>query len=178
MSTYVWMKESGTIKEEELSAKLQRYHSENELFLAYSTDSFCAGHALENELSELHVKQLLELRIFSENKELYYCRSRMGEDFQWRLASEENLEKDYYMIQYQTLDINTAKMEQDGFPTDTYGNLILYTTVGGKYKLPISREDNCSKIIAYIDYDEYGMAKIKDYRLCGFLYVKEEKQNG
>ena len=168
MSTYGWIKKSGTMKEGELSDELKLYYSEDRMFLAYSTDSFRAGHALEKELSELSMGQLLELRIFSEKEELYYCRSRIGEDFQWRLASEENLNRDYYMVQYQTLDINTAKMEKDGFPTDACGNLILYTTVGGKYALPINREDNCSKVIAYIDYDMNGMAKVKDYRLCGF----------
>lgn len=174
MSEYKWIKDSGTVKADELFMELKKYKWEGKRFLAYHADSFKAGHAADAELAELNVNNLLELRIFSEEEELYYCRSCIGEDFQWRLASENGPEEASYMVQYQTLDINTAKMEQDGFLTDRHGNLILYTTVGGKYALPVHKDDNCSKLIAYLDYDQNGMAKIADYRLCGFCKRNNE----
>ena len=35
--------------------------------------------------------------------------------------------------------------------------------------LPIGSSEDSVKVIAYIDYDENGMAKIVDYRLCQFI---------
>ena len=55
------------------------------------------------------------------------------------------------------------------YPTDEYGNLQLFTTVGGKYVLPADPAADSSEIICYIAYDKNGMAKIADYRLKGFV---------
>ena len=41
--------------------------------------------------------------------------------------------------------------------------------MGGKYVLPIGETEDSSKIITYIAYDESGMAKAADYRVCGFV---------
>ena len=89
--------------------------------------------------------------------------------FQWRTASENGLEKTDYLVQYQTLDLNKKRMEEEGNLKDPFGNRVLYTTVGGKYVLPIGEKEDSSKIITYVAYDENGMAKAADYRVCGFL---------
>lgn len=177
MSEYIWVKNCGLVQEEEIITDALRRISENFLFLAYSTDSFLAGHAVESELKTLKPENLLELRIFSEEQEICYRRSYIGEDFQWRIASEnvessnerKNNSDNYYIVQYQTLDINWDKVKKEGNPVDKYGNRILYTTVGGKYMLPLDENLDSAKIISYIIYDRNGMAKIVDNRLCGFV---------
>ena len=73
------------------------------------------------------------------------------------------------MIQYQTLDINSEKTKRAGSQEDGFGNKILFSTVGGQYILPIDETADSVKIIAYIHYDKNGMAKITDYRICGFV---------
>lgn len=93
----------------------------------------------------------------------------MGRDFQWRLASEQDVPGDCYIVQYQTLDINQDWAKKMKYPTDEYGNLQLFTTVGGKYVLPADPAADSSEIICYIAYDKNGMAKIADYRLKGFV---------
>ena len=178
---YIWIKDSGLIEEKELIQEALLKISEEALFLAYSTDSFLAGHANEDEIGTLKPENLLELRIFSKEEEFLWRQSRVGDVFQYRHASEKEITRDQYMIHYQTLDINRDRTEKEGNLTDSYGNRILYTTVGGKYKLPIEKNADSSKIISYIDYDKNGMAKIMDYRLCGFVrqaIVKEEDKGG
>lgn len=168
MGEYKWVKERGQIGEAGILTEVRQRLSTTALFLAYSTDSFLAGHATEEELCTLKPENLLELRVFSETWEVCYRRSYVGENFQWRLASEEDIPKDSYLVQYQTLDINWNKTQAEGNFIDPNGNRVLYTTVGGKYRLPIGLEEDCTQVISYIAYDENGMAKIVDYRLCGF----------
>ena len=48
------------------------------LFLAYGTNFFQAGHANKEELSILNLEKLLELRIFSDEQEIYFSRSCIG----------------------------------------------------------------------------------------------------
>lgn len=169
MSEYKWIKSCGLMREEELIAEVLQKLSENQLFLAYNTDSFQTGHADEKELSALKPENLLELRIFSEEQELCCSRSRIGEEFQWRIASEKDVPPNGYIVQYQTLDINRDRMKKEENAADQNGNCILYTTVGGKYTLPIRGDEDSSKVICYVAYDENGMAKMADYRLCGFV---------
>lgn len=182
MSEYIWIKDTGETQETEMMEDVLGQISGDSLFLACSTDSFQAGHAVEGELIVLKPEKLLELRIFSKEQEICYRRSCIGERFQWRIATEENciLGNDY-LIQYQTLDINEKRVEKEGNPVDENGNRILYTTVGGKYKLPLNGYEDSAKIISYIVYDRNGMAKIADYRLCGFVQknvtVKMDKEN-
>ena len=164
-----WIKDSGMENEGNLPALVKQFLSGDRIFLAYSTDSFQAGYAKGEILDKLVSAKLLELRIFSEEQEISFRRSFIGELFQWRIASEKDVPESCYIVQYQTLDINRDRVEKEGNPRDQYGNCILYTTGGGKYSLPVETDVNSAKVIAYIDYDRNGMAKIVDYRLCGFL---------
>lgn len=169
MNECMWIKESGSVQTIDLSSELLQRFSGDFLFLAYGTNFFQAGHANKEELSILNLEKLLELRIFSDEQEIYFSRSCIGESFQWRIASEQDVSQMYYIVQYQTLDINHDKCEKMGNPTDQYGNLVLYTTVGGKYVLPADMNADSSEVICYLIYDKNGMAKIADYRLKGFV---------
>ena len=160
----IW-KECGQCKEEDV---IKTVFSEGyQYFVAYLTDKFVAGKAecLEQGLNKLEYGKLLELRLFSEEKEVLARRTMIGENhlFQWRVASETGLLPDEYMVKYQTLDIDKTKtVSADN------GNLRLMTTGGGHYELPIRCEEDCIKVISYIGYDEDGMAFIYDNRLAGF----------
>ena len=166
MRKYGWVKKSGAVCQDGIMREVMNHADANRLFLAYSTDSFLAGHGTAEELEKLSPENLLEIRIFSEDQEVCFRRSLAGEAFQWRIASEENLASQYYFIQYQTIDIN---QDRSGEQYDKMGRRILFTTGGGKYMLPIGSSEDSVKVIAYIDYDENGMAKIVDYRLCQFI---------
>lgn len=182
MNGYMWIKETGAVQEEELYSELQRKLRKDSLFLACGTNFFLAGHAVPEELAGVNVEKLLELRIFSDEEEVYYSRSCIGEAFQWRFASEKGLPQKYYITQYQTIDINRDKVKQENDPADQYGNRIFYTTVGGEYVLPIDGEADSSEVVCYLAYDKNGMAKVADYRLrrfvAGELQGKEVKNHG
>ena len=169
MSEYIWVKEKGLTGEMELLRELRDKIAEDSLYLACGTNFFKAGHATEEELSDINTGKLLELRIFSDDREIYYSRSCIGENFQWRIASEKDVPKNQYIVQYQTIDINRSRTEAAGNPTDRYGNRVLFTTVGGKYVLPISADADTSEVICYLIYDKNGIAKIVDYRMKGFV---------
>ncbi|HJD36862.1 MAG TPA: hypothetical protein IAA00_08040 [Candidatus Blautia ornithocaccae] len=168
MKECMWIKEKGFVQRIDLNSELLQRFLGDFLFLAYGTNYFQAGHANEKELGMLNQEKLLELRIFSQNQEIYFSRSCIGEEFQWRIASEQDVSQEYYMVQYQTLDINRDKIKKAGNPKDPYGNSVLYTTVGGTYALPAEVNADSSEIICYLIYDKNGMAKIADYRLKGF----------
>ncbi len=176
MNEYKWIKQHGVIKEDEIINQMMKYEGKENSFLAYSTDSFYAGKVEKEQLEQLKKENLLEVRIFSETEETCFQRSSIGKMFQWRTASENGLEKTDYLVQYQTLDLNKKRMEEEGNLKDPFGNKILYTTVGGKYVLPIGETEDSSKIITYIAYDESGMAKAADYRVCGFVQKIGKKQ--
>lgn len=169
MKEYVWIKDSGTVTEEDLLQTVKEKTTDGQLFLAFSTDHFLAGRAEGEELNRLKPENLLELRIFSEKQEVCFRRSFTGEDFQWRLASEKGIPESGFLVQYQTMDVNGKRSMNEKALAERNGNRVLYTTGGGKYSLPVKEDDNSVKVIAYIDYDRNGMAKITDHRLCGFL---------
>ncbi len=169
MSEYRWIKDSGLVSEKDICSEALRKAPEKSLFLACGTNYFRAGHADGEEFSTLKSDRLLELRIFSEQYEVCFRRTSVGRDFQWRLASEQDVPEDCYIVQYQILDINQDRAKKIKCPTDEYGNLQLFTTVGGEYVLPADPAADSSEIICYIAYDKNGMAKIADYRLKGFV---------
>lgn len=159
----VW-KRKGICGEHELQEILVEDGYSN--FVAYQTDKFISGRSTAAALSQIDSKKLLEIRLFSEKKEVLARRTMIGAEhkFQWREASEEGLSNDEYVISYQTLDIDRTKTS-----LGLNGNLRLMTTGGGKYELPIDKNYDSIKVISYIDYDKSGMAYIYDDRLAGFV---------
>ena len=157
-------KQGGTCTETELQNIICGY--KYSYYTAWQTDRFLAGKDDPDSLGRIEWNKLLEIRLFTENDELLARRTMIGaaNPFQWRIASEDGLDPDEYIVRYQTLDIDTDHIE-DG----EYGNLRLLTTGGGTYELPINRNENSVKVISYICYDdENGMAGIYDNRLAGF----------
>ena len=155
---------SGTCTESNLMNHIAGKSYSN--FIAFQTDRFIAGQNTTENLNHVESEKLLEIRLFSETSELLVRRTMIGahNSFQWRIADEENLAEDEYLVRYQTLDIDTACTVQGN-----NGNLNLTTTGGGRFELPISECYDRIRIISYIGYDTDGMAYIYDDRLAGFV---------
>ena len=163
-----WIKH-GNWTETELCEKIRNY--DYKYFIAFHTDRFLSGYVNVETLDRIEWKKLLEIRLFSEKGELLARRTMVGGNhlFQWRIASEEGLADDEYIIRYQTLDIDSDYIEKGEF-----GNLKLMSTGGGRYELPIDENMKSIKVISYVDYEEDGMAFIYDDRLAGFVDERGE----
>ena len=162
-------KNHGTCSDKEIYELIKSMISVNfgyNYYIAFQTDKFLSGIKGDEALNKIEWNKLLEIRLFSEKSELLARRTMIGENnsFQWRIASEEEMGDDEYIIRYQTLDIDsnyTREGEQ--------GNLSLLTTGGGAYELPSEEGDDSIKVLSYIDYSkDDGMAYIYDDRLVGF----------
>lgn len=156
-------KQKGECNENELNSVINKI--DYTYYLVFLTDKFIAG--TEDLINRVEWDKVLELRLFSETQEFLARRTMTGENsvFQWRIASEDGLSKDEFIVKYQTLDIDDEKTEEGKF-----GNLYLMTTGGGRYELPIKKGTGSIKVISYISYDEKtGMANIYDNRLAGFI---------
>ena len=160
---YKWMKEKGSCSGKEIISIIKTHMDEDCLYLAGCTDTYASGSIdLEMFLKE-KADDLLELRVFSGEREFLFSRSMVGSRFQWRLADDEGLEKTDYMDTEQYIDINPALSKEEG------NMMRICTTVGGSYSLPIKAGQNAVKIRSYIDYDQYGMASVADHRVSGFI---------
>lgn len=187
----IWIEESGTCRESELLELLQKQHGEKKCYLAYYTDQFVSGYASKNELQQVDVKKLLEIRVFCAEREFLARRSMLGKTFSWRVASDTARKKNYqlwkeevsdgefipeeeqtYLEHYHTLDINRDWMQKNGNSKNEHGCIELLTTVGGRYSLPIELDMNSVKIMSYLIYDENGMVKVADTRICEFVRRK------
>lgn len=176
---HIWIEEKKTISSEELREIAEPMKGSDDIYLAYCTDCFKSGFMNDGTFDDIDKDNLLELRIFNDRKEVLARRSSIGEPFSFRIASDEARARNYnqlikdevrslylpekedmlYSVEYQTLDINTDKSVQ--------GNVI--STVGGRFHLPRKNDETEAKIMVYYEYDEYGMAKAIDYRMCKFV---------
>lgn len=157
-----WIKDSGNVSEQGLHELVSRYFDREYYYLAGCTNEYCSGQDNLNDFINDKASALLELRVFSRDRELLLSRSIIGHDFNWRITDDGALEQSDYIDYEHYIDINTDKsVESD------HGMYIL-STVGGRYKLPVTKSENAVLIRAYISYDNNGMAKVTDHRVCGF----------
>lgn len=103
------------------------------------------------------VEHLLEIRIFTNEKELKIMRPTMEDDFSYRLI-DDTLSEYEYIDEEHYLDIDTEKSTGTEY----------IATGGGKYTLPV---ENAEKVLVrnYISYDEQGLAQITDFRVVKYL---------
>ncbi len=124
----------------------------------------------EKEKKDFQEKErnLLDIRIFNEKKELHMFRSDVGRAFQGRLLEDakENFDGQDYFDEEQYLDIDT-KRSQELFEKEQK----VYATRGGCYSLPLSAfEDAKIQIRNYLGYyEQSGQAYVKDWRLTGLF---------
>lgn len=102
-------------------------------------------------------EHLLELRIFTDEKELKIMRPTMDDEFSYRLI-DDTLGEYEFIDEKHYLDIDTKK-----------SNGTEYTaTGGGKYTLPLEDAERVL-IRNYISYDKQGLAQITDFRVVKYL---------
>jgi len=182
MKNYKWISSCGDCDNESIQNVILDYLLDDEKrYVAYYTDKFDAGYINKDNIEIIRINNLLELRIFSLDSELKIFRLSIGEEFSYRVIDDNYLEKQcknekelflqdakhFYVDHYQLLDINEkiSKSKENR-------NYILWTTVGGRYKLPINENDKYIKTRCYLIYSDKtsntGMANIIDYRYVSF----------
>jgi len=190
MNKWPWIKESGEVALDQCPPIVDRFAGEEaELrYLAFHSDRFSAG--FRDTLSAELTETLLELRVFSPKAELRLIRTSLGESFQYRIADDDVLKKNvesletsdlflkdasnYVLKSRQVLDINDKYPPFWKGEKDAKGCLLLCTTGGGHYALPIQPGDDVAVVENYLKYDEKtGVAGVADTRLVGFEKWKE-----
>lgn len=170
----LWIQKHCNCPEDALGSLLKEFMTEDYLVTAFFTDRFQAyrGDHLNSVLA--NAQELVELRVFNENCELWLHRSCSGSPFVWRLASEAGCDsnRDYFCT-VQALDIDETYATYQCGETDEYGSMKLRSTVQGYYALPLCKGDECVKIINYVRYDANGVAEAADYRFAGFASMKD-----
>ncbi|MGN0575388.1 MAG: CRISPR-associated protein Csx19 [Ruminococcus sp.] len=104
-------------------------------------------------------EHLLELRVFTESKELKILRPTIADKFTYRIIEDDCKEKYGAIEEEQFLDIDTTKSK---------GGCEYTATGGGHYSLPIENAEKV-RIRNYISYDNQGIAQITDFRVVKFL---------
>lgn len=168
-----WVKKKGVLIEADvLNFIIEQFSdtAEEAYFLAAHSDKYVTGRMQEEDLKKIDMKHLLEVRIFSKERELLVSRTMLGTDFSYRIAADEAVEQCYMIDHEQYIDINVEKSRVN---TEKKQYDIM-STVGGKYTLPIDEDIDRIKIKSYIAYDVNGMAKVVDHRVAGFIGRKEK----
>lgn len=165
MEMYKWIQACGNCTENELKDVICRNLKDFEIFIALYTDKFECQNVKELKMEQLSVSTLLEIRIFNEHAEFYAVRGTIGNSFSWRLTNDENLDELDFVERLHYIDQNEAMKVQD---QNQEGDRSLITTVGGIYHLPITSEKRI-RVKSYVAYDENGVAKVVDNRICGFI---------
>ncbi len=164
-----WILDKGSISGKDIIGLVNRYFTDDYYYLAGCTDSFCSGTKDLTSFLEKKNEVLLELRVFTEDKELFLFRSILGHDFSWRITSDDGLDNNDYIDYRHYIDINSDS--ERTYMSGDRRNII--STVGGEYSLPIKEHENMVRIRAYVSYDRNGIGKIADHRVCGFASEQE-----
>lgn len=161
MSEYIWVKDCGIITAEVLLTKLQGY--EGDFFYACHTGSKIK--ILDyNDINDIDINTLLEIRAFNSQSELYAYRFALDECFNYRIADDGNLPCENYSAEFQLLSIDSGRKA-----TAENGNSKLFAVGGGDYEVTNTLNNPQKvKIINYIYYDgETGRAIVSDFRIGG-----------
>ena len=97
--------------------------------------------------------KLLDIRVFNKDKEYRLFRGSLDKKFSYRclVDNEEDV-----IVREQFIDIDTKRSNKNE----------IYSTGGGKYYLPLDNLKDAKLVLKeYVDYDEFGNAYIKDFRL-------------
>lgn len=182
MSDWYWIRESGACSETELPELVRTFTQPEDKAIAFYSDRFQAANCgLVPKLLE-GVEDLLELRIFRADAELWAHRSALDEEFSWRIADDdapwENApEQDFDAVKRrhiipttQFLDISPDYVPYQTGERDALGCRKLRSSVGGHYALPLDdgKDYGYVRLINYVSYDPNGVAGIADFRIAGF----------
>ena len=159
-----WIKESGICRIEEVEGILNKFLSDGR-YLMGCTDSYNTGYWSVSAFADIELASMLELRVFNSDREVLFFRSMLDEKIQWRVTDDTELEELDFFDSEQFIDINEEKSVY--FADEKM--MSLFTTVGGKYMLPIDQGQNAVRIRKYISYDKNGMAHVEDQRVVSFM---------
>ena len=127
-----------------------------------------AEHLLSKE------EKTLEIRVFGTNREYKLSRFDIGNEFAYRELVDKDKVKDTnnncteleYYDEWQYLDVDVTRGQSV--------NGEVYSTGGGKYKLPLQKTNDAKiRIRYYFDkYEATGQARIADWRVVEFVEGK------
>lgn len=169
MNTF-WVKDSGTIPEAQVAELIRSYSSAEKICLAFFSDHFESVQPEQVNEILTDCTNLLQLRIFDGQGELWLHRNTLGEShpFHWRIADDAVLK-------------SRVQNLEDSFLQDAEHHMIRETqyleeTGRGRAAecLPLQSGETAVQIIVYVRYDEHGVAVPADYRLVGFTALDME----
>lgn len=156
-------KEAGIISEKDIVDKISQY---NGTIYALYTDKLTCGDMITD------TENLMEIRIFSSKSEAKFSRTSVSKDFKFRVIDDDCIreslknENDDFLKDFKNRVIEDIQY-LDIDKTKSNGR-IYQATGGGKYTLPFENAEKI-KIYNYIDYDENGIAGIKDFRIVEII---------
>lgn len=119
-------------------------------------------------------EKFLDVRIYSQEREVRIFRSDIGRMFQGRSLNDQKEEAEFqdYFDEEQFLDIDDTRSEE---LFDREGKV--QATGGGKYRLPLPDFRNAKLLIRnYLGYyEESGQAYVKDWRLIDVFQERKEE---
>lgn len=156
-------KETGIISKSDIIDKISQYDG---IIYALYTDKLTCGDIVTD------TENLIEVRIFNSKSEVKFSRTSVNKDFKFRIIDDEYIkeslknEEDDFLKEFDNRKIEDIQyLDID----KTKSNGRTYTaTGGGKYTLPFENAEKI-KIYNYIDYDENGIAYIKDFRIVEII---------
>lgn len=159
-----WVKDGGTIPESQAAELIRAYSSAGRVCLAFFSDHFESVQPEQVQERLTDCTNLLQLRIFDRQSELWMHRSTLGEShpFHWRIADDtvlssrvQNLEDDFLQNAEHHMIREIQYLEETG--RDRAAEC-----------LPLQSGETAVQVIVYVRYDERGIAIPADYRLSGF----------
>lgn len=159
-----WVKDSGTIAESRALELIRAHSSAEKVCLAFFSDHFESVQPEQVQESLKNCTNLLQLRLFDGQSELWMHRSTLGEShpFHWRIADDavlssrvQNLEDDFLQNAEHHMIRETQYLEETG-------------RGGAAECLTLQSGETAVQVIVYVRYDEHGIAVPADYRLAGF----------
>ena len=151
MTNKIYITEKGYVSGDINALIAQKISGGNMLLM--DTEKFeCSPQKMIEDISHL-----LEVRIFTEEKELRIMRPTIADTFTYRLIDDTAGDYDH-IDEDQYLDIDT----------DNSSGTSYTATGGGAYTLPVENAEKV-RIRNYISYDEQGIAQITDFRIVKYL---------
>ena len=146
----------------EVKEKVMSINSDSSYVLAAFTDEYMVDKWNDDSKRKIcdKLELAIEIRVFNQDEEYKFFRTDIFKEFAYRLMNDSKNQLDSY-DEMQYLDIDESPGNNDGY---------VYTTGGGKYKLPISNTKDAKVIIRYYlsKYEDTGRARIDDWRVVGF----------
>lgn len=151
MTARTYAAKTGTAVPDAVNALIAAEMQGGNMLLMYTDRFLCVP---QQEVSDL--AHLLEVRVFSAEKELKIMRPSMDCDFSYRLIDDAAVPSELYIDEDQYLDI--AKSSGTDYTA----------TGGGTYTLPVADAKKV-RIRNYLCYNSEGIAQITDFRIVAFL---------